>query len=163
MSFPVPEKSCGDPPTLSHAGQVWDGTSSPGSTVSYYCNEGFYSSGGHNQSVCTAHGLWTDVNISCRGTTVPTHLSVFPRPPVRPPLFPDLKTSCSLLQRQAVACLRPSPMPSRCGMGIRPWALGSCIGVHGATAVLLTPPSVQPEGNGTWPRCSVKVLYHSLA
>lgn len=80
--FPVPEKSCGDPPTPPHAGRVWTGTSTPGTTVSYYCKEGFYSSGGHHGSVCTAEGLWTDVSITCRGTTVPAHLSVFPRPPV---------------------------------------------------------------------------------
>ncbi|XP_075879180.1 sushi, von Willebrand factor type A, EGF and pentraxin domain-containing protein 1 isoform X2 [Nelusetta ayraudi] len=70
------EKSCGDPPTPPHAGRVWTGTSTPGTTVSYYCKEGFYSSGGHHGSVCTAEGLWTDVSITCRaaGCGVPPPL-----------------------------------------------------------------------------------------
>lgn len=84
LSFSAAEKSCGDPPTLPHAGQVWNGTSTPGSTVSYYCNQGFHASGEHNQSLCTVRGLWTDVSFSCRGTRVPAHLSVLPRPYVQP-------------------------------------------------------------------------------
>lgn len=67
VSLPVPEVSCGDPATLPHTRQVWNGSSTPGSTVSYYCKLGFYYSGGHNNSVCTAEGLWTSVNVSCQG------------------------------------------------------------------------------------------------
>ncbi|XP_074527132.1 sushi domain-containing protein 1 [Halichoeres trimaculatus] len=56
---------CGDPPTLPHTGQVWNGTSTPGSTVAYFCKRGFYHSEGSNISVCTANGDWTEADISC--------------------------------------------------------------------------------------------------
>lgn len=96
----MPEKSCGDPPTLPHTGRVWNGSSTPGSRVSYYCKQGFYSSGEHNQSVCTVDGLWTNVSVSCRGTVTPTHLSICPHLPEgffllaatgcgEPPLLPN--------------------------------------------------------------------------
>ncbi|XP_026199298.1 sushi domain-containing protein 1 isoform X2 [Anabas testudineus] len=57
---------CGDPPILPHTGHVWSGSSTPGSTVAYYCKIGFYHSEGHNVSVCTINGFWTKPNISCR-------------------------------------------------------------------------------------------------
>ncbi|XP_075960994.1 sushi domain-containing protein 1 isoform X3 [Anarhichas minor] len=57
---------CGDPPILPHTGQVWDGSSSPGSTVTYYCKIGFYPSEGNNMSLCSIIGNWTKPNISCQ-------------------------------------------------------------------------------------------------
>ncbi|XP_056231860.1 sushi domain-containing protein 1 isoform X2 [Seriola aureovittata] len=60
------EISCGDPPLLPHTGQVCSGSSTPGSTVTYYCKIGFYHSEGNNVSLCTADGLWTKPNISCK-------------------------------------------------------------------------------------------------
>ncbi|XP_040012054.1 sushi domain-containing protein 1 isoform X4 [Xiphias gladius] len=57
---------CGDPPILPHTGQVWHGSSNPGSTVTYYCKIGFYHSEGNNVSLCTIYGSWTKSNISCK-------------------------------------------------------------------------------------------------
>lgn len=67
MSFPVPEILCGDPPILPHTGQVWNSSSTPGSTVTYYCKIGFYENEGNNMSLCTINGYWTEPNISCKG------------------------------------------------------------------------------------------------
>uniref|UniRef100_UPI0037E7380C sushi domain-containing protein 1 n=1 Tax=Semicossyphus pulcher TaxID=241346 RepID=UPI0037E7380C len=57
---------CGDPPILHHTGQVWNGSSTPGSTVTYFCKTGFYHNEGSNISVCTNNGYWTKPNISCK-------------------------------------------------------------------------------------------------
>nr|XP_020455046.1 sushi domain-containing protein 1 isoform X1 [Monopterus albus] len=57
---------CGDPPILPHTGQVWNGSSTPGSAVSYYCKVGFNHVEGHNVSLCTINGYWTKPNISCK-------------------------------------------------------------------------------------------------
>ncbi|XP_067377759.1 sushi domain-containing protein 1 isoform X2 [Channa argus] len=57
---------CGDPPTLPHTGQVWNGSLTPGSTVTYYCKIGFFYNEGHNVSVCTINGSWTKPNIACK-------------------------------------------------------------------------------------------------
>ncbi|TDH12445.1 hypothetical protein EPR50_G00046570 [Perca flavescens] len=57
---------CGDPPILPHTGQVWNGSSTPGSTVTYYCKIGFYHNEGNNISLCTVNGYWTTPNISCK-------------------------------------------------------------------------------------------------
>lgn len=70
VSFPVPEILCGDPPTPPHTGQVWNGSSKPGSTVTYDCKKGFYHSEGKNVSLCTINGYWTEPNISCQGNYV---------------------------------------------------------------------------------------------
>ncbi|XP_034548960.1 sushi domain-containing protein 1 isoform X2 [Notolabrus celidotus] len=56
---------CGVPPTLPHTGHVWNGTSTPGSTVAYFCKTGFYHSQGNNISFCTIEGHWTVPDISC--------------------------------------------------------------------------------------------------
>ena len=68
--FPVPEILCGDPPTLPHTDQVWNGSSTPGSTVTYHCKIGFYHSEGNNVSMCTINGSWTKSNISCKGNNL---------------------------------------------------------------------------------------------
>ncbi|XP_053181615.1 sushi domain-containing protein 1 [Scomber japonicus] len=58
---------CGDPPILPHAGQKWNGSSTPGSTVTYYCKIGFYQNEGNNTaSLCTIKGYWTEPHISCK-------------------------------------------------------------------------------------------------
>ncbi|XP_030272434.1 sushi domain-containing protein 1 isoform X3 [Sparus aurata] len=57
---------CGDPPILPHTGHVWNGSSKPGNTVTYYCKTGFYYSEGENISLCTSNGYWTKPNISCK-------------------------------------------------------------------------------------------------
>ncbi|XP_013769566.1 sushi domain-containing protein 1 isoform X2 [Pundamilia nyererei] len=57
---------CGNPPNLPHTGQVWKGSSTPGSTVIYYCKKEFYHSDGNNVSVCTINGYWTKPDISCK-------------------------------------------------------------------------------------------------
>ncbi|XP_047186949.1 sushi domain-containing protein 1 isoform X8 [Scophthalmus maximus] len=57
---------CGDPPILPNTEQVWNGSSTPGSTVTYYCKIGFYHSEGNNMSLCTNNASWTKPNISCK-------------------------------------------------------------------------------------------------
>ncbi|XP_078027057.1 sushi domain-containing protein 1 isoform X2 [Epinephelus lanceolatus] len=61
---------CGDPPLLPHTGQVWNGSSTPGSTVTYYCKLGFDHNRGNNMSLCTINGYWTKPNISCKGNNL---------------------------------------------------------------------------------------------
>lgn len=82
----VPEISCGNPPMLPHADQLWNGSSTPGSTVSYYCKTGFSHREGTNMSLCTSHGYWTQPSISCKGKTCAikqknAFLARDPRPP----------------------------------------------------------------------------------
>ncbi|KAM9546229.1 sushi domain-containing protein 1 isoform 8-T17 [Salvelinus alpinus] len=60
------EITCGDPPMLPHTGQVWNGSTNPGSTVLFYCKEGFYREGGGNISYCTENGFWTKATLSCK-------------------------------------------------------------------------------------------------
>ncbi|XP_036953207.1 sushi domain-containing protein 1 isoform X3 [Acanthopagrus latus] len=62
---------CGDPPILPHTGHVWNGSSTPGNTVTYYCKIGFYYSEGENISLCTSNGYWTKPNISCKAKCGP--------------------------------------------------------------------------------------------
>uniref|UniRef100_A0A3B4ZGR2 Sushi domain containing 1 n=1 Tax=Stegastes partitus TaxID=144197 RepID=A0A3B4ZGR2_9TELE len=50
---------CGDPPILPHTGQVWNGSSTPGSTMTYYCKTGFYHNEGNSVSLCTVNGYWS--------------------------------------------------------------------------------------------------------
>nr|XP_043881114.1 sushi domain-containing protein 1 isoform X5 [Solea senegalensis] len=57
---------CGRPPILPHTGQVWNGSSTPGSSVTYYCRIGFNQSEGLNVSLCTVNGSWTEPSISCK-------------------------------------------------------------------------------------------------
>ena len=59
--------TCGDPPLLPHAGQVWNGSITVGSTVMYYCNGGFYYVTGTNISECSADGYWTKPTVTCEG------------------------------------------------------------------------------------------------
>lgn len=65
--FPHTEILCGDPPTLPHTGQLWNGISTPGSTVAYFCKTGYYHSHGNNISFCATNGHWTEADISCSG------------------------------------------------------------------------------------------------
>lgn len=66
-SLCVPDILCGDPPVLPHIGHIWNGSSSPGSVVTYYCKIGFYPSDGNNMSLCSINGYWTKTNFSCKG------------------------------------------------------------------------------------------------
>ncbi|XP_064817447.1 sushi domain-containing protein 1 isoform X5 [Oncorhynchus masou masou] len=65
-SFICEEITCGDPPMLPHTGQVWNGSTNPGSTVLFYCKEGFHREGGGNISYCTENGFWTKATLSCK-------------------------------------------------------------------------------------------------
>lgn len=47
-----------------------NGSSTPGSTVAYYCKKGFYHHGGTNLSLCTSNGYWTQPSFSCKGKNV---------------------------------------------------------------------------------------------
>ncbi|XP_078808725.1 sushi domain-containing protein 1 isoform X2 [Oryzias latipes] len=60
------EIMCGNPPLIESADRVWNNNSAPGSTVLYYCKEGFYNMGGMNLSVCNENGFWTPATLSCR-------------------------------------------------------------------------------------------------
>ncbi|XP_071012303.1 sushi domain-containing protein 1-like isoform X5 [Oncorhynchus clarkii lewisi] len=60
------EITCGDPPMLPHTGQVWNGSTNPGSAVLFYCKEGFHREGGGNISYCTENGFWTKATLSCK-------------------------------------------------------------------------------------------------
>ncbi|XP_056888695.1 sushi domain-containing protein 1 isoform X1 [Takifugu flavidus] len=57
---------CGNPPIVPHTGQMWNGSSIPGSAVTYYCKIGFYHHEGTNMSLCTSEGYWTQPSISCK-------------------------------------------------------------------------------------------------
>lgn len=63
------ETSCGRPPALEATRRLWDGSSSPGSTAWYLCEDGFYKAGGQNQSVCGENAQWTRPSLSCRGNS----------------------------------------------------------------------------------------------
>lgn len=63
------ETSCGHPPVMEATLRLWDGSSSPGSTAFYLCEEGFYEAGGQNQSVCGEDAHWTRPSLSCRGNS----------------------------------------------------------------------------------------------
>lgn len=63
------ETSCGRPPALEATRRLWDGSSSPGSTAFYLCEDGFYEVGGQNQSVCGDNAQWTQPSLSCRGNS----------------------------------------------------------------------------------------------
>lgn len=67
LLFPVPEILCGNPPLPPHSGQMWNGSSTPGSPVFYYCKKGFHHDEGTNMSLCTSSGSWTQPGISCKG------------------------------------------------------------------------------------------------
>lgn len=58
---------CGSPPLIESTEQVWDSKSTLGSTVLYFCKEGFYKRGGQNVSVCKENGQWSVPSLSCRG------------------------------------------------------------------------------------------------
>ncbi|XP_051924662.1 sushi domain-containing protein 1 isoform X3 [Hippocampus zosterae] len=60
------EVSCGKPHTVPHTGHIWNGSSTPGSVVNYYCKQGFHHSEGNAVSLCTSKGTWTKPNISCK-------------------------------------------------------------------------------------------------
>uniref|UniRef100_A0A147B6G9 Sushi domain containing 1 n=1 Tax=Fundulus heteroclitus TaxID=8078 RepID=A0A147B6G9_FUNHE len=57
---------CGNPPLIDFTEQVWNHSSSPGSTVLYVCKEGFHSKGGHDVSICDRNGQWTSPTLSCQ-------------------------------------------------------------------------------------------------
>lgn len=66
LSFLV-EILCGNPPVIEFTGQVWSYNSTPGSTVLYFCKDGFYNKGGNNVSTCQENGQWTSPTLSCQG------------------------------------------------------------------------------------------------
>ncbi|XP_051924666.1 sushi domain-containing protein 1 isoform X7 [Hippocampus zosterae] len=65
------EVSCGKPHTVPHTGHIWNGSSTPGSVVNYYCKQGFHHSEGNAVSLCTSKGTWTKPNISCKAKCGP--------------------------------------------------------------------------------------------
>ncbi|XP_050931098.1 sushi domain-containing protein 1 isoform X6 [Lates calcarifer] len=65
------ETLCGSPPISESTEQVWDGNTAPGSTVLYFCKQGFLNKGGHNVSVCNENGQWTPPSLSCQAKCGP--------------------------------------------------------------------------------------------
>lgn len=63
------ETLCGRPTIIEHTEQVWNNNSSPGSTVLYFCKEGFSNKGGHDVSICNENGQWTLPTLSCQGNS----------------------------------------------------------------------------------------------
>ncbi|XP_048099857.1 sushi domain-containing protein 1 isoform X3 [Alosa alosa] len=66
VTFTCEVMTCGDPPRLPHTGQVWNGTTTVGSSVLYYCNGAFYYVTGTNVSECTTDGYWTKPTVTCK-------------------------------------------------------------------------------------------------
>ncbi|KAM8761274.1 sushi domain-containing protein 1 isoform 2-T4 [Acanthopagrus schlegelii] len=65
------ETLCGRPTIIENTEQVWNNNSSPGSTVLYFCKEGFSNKGGHNVSICNENGQWTSPTLSCQAKCGP--------------------------------------------------------------------------------------------
>ncbi|XP_056274293.1 sushi domain-containing protein 1 isoform X3 [Pseudoliparis swirei] len=61
----VVEISCQEPVFKPRAKTMWDGTSHIGTVVHYQCEEGYYTSGLRNYSVCGENGLWEDIDLWC--------------------------------------------------------------------------------------------------
>lgn len=61
------ETLCGRPPVVESTEQLWNNHSSPGSTVAYFCKDGFYKKGGQNVSVCSEKGQWSLPTLVCKG------------------------------------------------------------------------------------------------
>ncbi|XP_077416381.1 sushi domain-containing protein 1 isoform X2 [Vanacampus margaritifer] len=66
LSMICEEISCGKPHTMPHTGHTWNGSSTLGSMVNYYCKQGFNHSESSAISLCTPNGTWTKPNISCK-------------------------------------------------------------------------------------------------
>lgn len=63
----VVETSCGSPPVIESTKQVWNDKSTPGTTVLYFCKEGFHKKEGENVSVCNEKGQWSTPSLVCKG------------------------------------------------------------------------------------------------
>lgn len=63
----VVETSCGSPPVIESTKQVWNHKSTPGTTVLYFCKEGFHKKEGENVSVCNEKGQWSTPSLVCKG------------------------------------------------------------------------------------------------
>uniref|UniRef100_G3PJ58 Sushi domain containing 1 n=1 Tax=Gasterosteus aculeatus aculeatus TaxID=481459 RepID=G3PJ58_GASAC len=68
---------CGSPPIIESTEQVWDGHSTPGSTVLYVCKEGFYYKDGLNISMCNENGQWTPPTLTCQGEDLRATITLF--------------------------------------------------------------------------------------
>ncbi|XP_077416383.1 sushi domain-containing protein 1 isoform X4 [Vanacampus margaritifer] len=71
LSMICEEISCGKPHTMPHTGHTWNGSSTLGSMVNYYCKQGFNHSESSAISLCTPNGTWTKPNISCKAKCGP--------------------------------------------------------------------------------------------
>ncbi|CAG02463.1 unnamed protein product [Tetraodon nigroviridis] len=63
------ETSCGRPPVVDATEQTWNNNSSPGSTVVYFCKDGFSRKEGENVSVCDEKGQWSVPSLVCKGVS----------------------------------------------------------------------------------------------
>lgn len=71
------ETLCGSPRIIESTKQVWNGNSTPGSTVLYLCKEGFYNKGENNISTCNENGQWTPLALLCQGNSHTVHQIAF--------------------------------------------------------------------------------------
>lgn len=72
----VVEISCQEPVFKPRAKTMWDGTSHIGTVVHYQCEEGYYTSGLRNYSVCGENGLWEDIDLWCEGVTFDIYIYI---------------------------------------------------------------------------------------
>ncbi|XP_050965713.1 sushi domain-containing protein 1 isoform X2 [Labeo rohita] len=56
---------CGEPPVLPLTVQIWNGSVTFNSTVTYHCKHGYYPKQGLNKSVCADNGSWTKPTLLC--------------------------------------------------------------------------------------------------
>lgn len=140
LLFPVPEILCGDPPILPHTGQVWDGSSTPGSTVTYYCKIGFYHSEGSNVSLCTINGSWTRPIISCQGNNLlQPHVSTVD-------FMSSHSKRCAFISSE-VYCGVPRPIPH----SVMLW---DAVSVFGSRVVYQCKPGYRNVGQGNMSVCT---------
>lgn len=108
LLFPVPEILCGNPPLPPHSGQMWNGSSTPGSPVFYYCKKGFHHDEGTNMSLCTSSGSWTQPGISCKGKNALT-LLLFHSSSSTPLSLSDIVGASFYRGHQSRSSSNPSP------------------------------------------------------
>ena len=69
------EIQCKSPGTVKRAIRTGMGPYAINSTLTYKCDGELHTHDGYNVKVitCTSSGTWSDVNIDCKGTAIPSH------------------------------------------------------------------------------------------
>lgn len=71
----IVEIRCQKPVSKVHSKMLWDGKSHAGSVIYYSCEDGFYTRGLRNYSVCGENGQWEDVDLWCEGALFKIHIT----------------------------------------------------------------------------------------